>query len=289
MCRLLAYLGNPILMHKLIIEPKNSLINQSTNAQEIEEPLNGDGFGIGWYNHILTDKPAIFTSISPAWNNKSLQSISPSIKSSCFFAHVRAASVGELSETNCHPFAYQNLIMMHNGDLGEFSKYKRALRSRLSDELYNWIKGQTDSEHLFALFIDTLNRLKSTAEISAELITEALRETILIVEKVKKEANVKETSYLNLVVGDGECMVGLRYVSDLKIKPLSLYYSEGLRFECEDGLCKMLPAKAENKSTLIVSEKLSSEIKDWKPVPANNFVLVHKDLSIKLEAFQLLK
>lgn len=284
MCRLLAYLGSPILMHKLIIEPKNSLINQSTNAQEIEEPLNGDGFGIGWYNHILTDKPAIFTSITPAWNNKSLQSISPSIKSSCFFAHVRAASVGELSETNCHPFAYQNLTMMHNGDLGEFSKYKRALRSKLGDELYNWIKGQTDSEHFFALFIDTLNRLKRNTEVSAELMTVALRETVLIVEKIKNEANVKESSFLNIVVGDGERMVGLRYVSDISIKPLSLYYSEGSRYECEDGLCKMLPAKDENQSTLIVSEKLSNEIKDWKPVPPNYFVLVYKDLSIKLEA-----
>lgn len=285
MCRLLAYLGSPILMHKLIIEPKNSLINQSTNAQEIEEPLNGDGFGIGWYNHILTDKPAIFSSITPAWNNRSLQSISPAIKSSCFFAHVRAASVGELSETNCHPFSYKNLIMMHNGDLGDFSKYKRALRGKLSDELYNWIKGQTDSEHLFALFIDNLNRLKKTKEISAELIAKALRETVLMVEEIKKEANVTESSYLNLVIGDGERMVGLRYVSDLNIKPLSLYYSEGLRYECKGGLCKMLPAKAENQSTLIVSEKLSNELNDWSPVPANNFVLVYKDLSIKLESF----
>ncbi|KAA3645602.1 MAG: class II glutamine amidotransferase [Bacteroidetes bacterium] len=285
MCRLLAYLGNPILMHKLIIEPKNSLINQSTNAQEIEEPLNGDGFGIAWYNHILTDKPAVFTSISPAWSNKSLQSISPSIKSTCFFAHVRAASVGELAETNCHPFAYKNLTMMHNGDVGEFSKYKRAFRRRLSDELYNWIKGQTDSEHLFALFIDTLNRMKKTAEITAELMADALKEAVLILEEIKKEANVSETSYLNLVVGDGERMVGLRYVSDPKITPLSLYYSEGMRYECENGLCKMLPAIAENHSTLIVSEKLSNEIQDWKPIPANHFVLVFKDLSIKLRPF----
>ena len=54
MCRLVAYLGRPILMEKLLIEPKNSLINQSFNAKEIEEPLNGDGFGVGWYNHILS-------------------------------------------------------------------------------------------------------------------------------------------------------------------------------------------------------------------------------------------
>ena len=47
MCRLMAYKGTPIIADKLLYQPKNSLIRQSTNAKEIEEPLNGDGFGIG--------------------------------------------------------------------------------------------------------------------------------------------------------------------------------------------------------------------------------------------------
>lgn len=49
MCRLLAYMGTPITLDKLLYEPRNSLVNQSINAREIEEPLNGDGFGVGWY------------------------------------------------------------------------------------------------------------------------------------------------------------------------------------------------------------------------------------------------
>ena len=40
-------MGSPIIIDKLLYQPKNSLINQSVNAKEIEEPLNGDGFGIG--------------------------------------------------------------------------------------------------------------------------------------------------------------------------------------------------------------------------------------------------
>ena len=49
MCRLMAYMGSPIIIDKLLYQPKNSLVNQSISAKEIEEPLNGDGFGIGWY------------------------------------------------------------------------------------------------------------------------------------------------------------------------------------------------------------------------------------------------
>ena len=43
MCRLLAYLGTPIIVDKLLYEPKNSLVNQSINAREIEEPLRAAG------------------------------------------------------------------------------------------------------------------------------------------------------------------------------------------------------------------------------------------------------
>lgn len=284
MCRLVAYLGTPIVMHKLIIEPKNSLINQSFDAKEIEEPLNGDGFGISWYNPILSQNPGTFTSLTPAWSNRSLKSIAPLIKSNCFFAHVRAASVGELSETNCHPFNYKNIVMMHNGDAGSFSLYKRALRGMLSDEMYQWIKGQTDSEHLFALFIDRLNEKLKSKPCTVELMAEALNEMVQMLEELKRNAGVKEASYLNMVIGDGERMLGLRYISDPSLKPLSLYYSEGSRYECNDGLCSMIPAEGENKSTLIVSEKLTNLTQDWKPVPVNHLVLVHQDLSISLMA-----
>ena len=40
-------------------------------------------------------------------------------------AHVRAASVGDVSESNCHPFHYKNYLMLHNGGVEEFIKIKK--------------------------------------------------------------------------------------------------------------------------------------------------------------------
>ncbi|RMF60275.1 MAG: class II glutamine amidotransferase, partial [Calditrichaeota bacterium] len=156
MCRFIAYIGAPVVMDELLYQPDNSLIHQSYKAQEREEPLNGDGFGIGWYDKTLDNTPAIFVSVRPAWNNKNLRSIAPKIRSSCIFAHVRAASMGGVSEDNCHPFRYGNYLFMHNGHIGGFRSIKRALRRRLSDEVYDWLRGETDSEHFFALFLDNL-------------------------------------------------------------------------------------------------------------------------------------
>jgi len=111
MCRFLVYMGTPVIMERLLYEPNNSLIRQSYQAHEREEPLNGDGFGVGWYNKEITTDPAVFTDINPAWSNRNLRSISPSIESGCIFAHVRAASKGEVARANCHPF-----------ELGSFEK-----------------------------------------------------------------------------------------------------------------------------------------------------------------------
>jgi len=283
MCRLVAYLGRPILMEKLLIEPSNSLINQSFNAREREEPLNGDGFGVGWYNHVLSPYPAIFKSITPAWNNGNLRSIAPVVKSTCLMAHVRAATVGVLSEANCHPFQYRSLLMMHNGDAPNFDQLKRPLRSRLSDRAYNWIQGQTDSEHLFALFTDHLENRSNGQEPTADLIADALSDTVGDLESMIREANLDGMAYLNMVISDGERMVAMRYVSDpAKEDPMSLYYSEGSRYECIDGVCHMIPSEGDNRSVMIVSEKLTDFTADWIPVPSNHMVLVYKDLSIKL-------
>ena len=67
MCRWLAYTGSPIHMGSLVLKPENSLINQSRDARESISVLNGDGFGIGWYEAL--PEPGQFRDILPAWND----------------------------------------------------------------------------------------------------------------------------------------------------------------------------------------------------------------------------
>ncbi|MDH5608972.1 MAG: class II glutamine amidotransferase, partial [Cyclobacteriaceae bacterium] len=161
MCRFTFYQGRPIRIGSLITEPKHSLINQSYDALERDEPLNGDGFGLAWYNHQLSDEPALFKSVSPAWNNTNLLELSKLIESPCIMAHVRAATQGlGVMEVNCHPFKWGKYVFMHNGDIGGFSALRRPLLNSLSDEAFRHLRGSTDSEHFFCLLMDELIRLK---------------------------------------------------------------------------------------------------------------------------------
>jgi predicted glutamine amidotransferase len=273
----MAYMGSPIIIDKLLYQPKNSLINQSINARELEEPLNGDGFGIGWYVAEVNYEPVTFVSINPAWSNRNLRNLAPKIRTECFIAHVRAASVGEVSESNCHPFQYKNLLMMHNGGVENFGSIKRQIREPLNDEFYNWIKGQTDSEHLFALLLNYLYQEAST--VSAESVMNAFERMFDHLDRLMKEHDINEPAYLNMVVTNGLFVVGTRFVTKPRESPLTLYHSKASQYAVENGVGQIMPAAGDDKSVLIVSEKLSDE-KDWIVVPPNHFVVVDNELDI---------
>ena len=70
-------------MSSLITEPENSLIHQSFDSREREEPLNGDGFGVAWYPQDGHRDAALFRSITPAWSNQNLRHIARAVKSGC--------------------------------------------------------------------------------------------------------------------------------------------------------------------------------------------------------------
>ena len=284
MCRLMAYKGTPILIDELLYQPKNSLINQSTNAKEIEEPLNGDGFGIGWYSKELSPEPATFVSVSPAWNNRNLKNLAPRIKTDCLVAHVRAASVGEVSESNCHPFQYKNLLMAHNGGVENFNLIKRKLREPLSDELYNWIKGQTDSEHIFAYFINYLQN--NHQKVTSDSVADSLENTYRFLTSIMLEVGIKEAAFLNMVVTDGEFMVGTRYVSDTNEEALTLYHSEGNRYVVEDGVTRLEAPEDDDHAVLIVSEKLTDG-KEWTLIPKNYLVMVEANQNVRIRPMKV--
>lgn len=280
----MAYRGTSIVIDNLLYQPKNSLINQSVNARELEEPLNGDGFGIGWYVPEVHDEPVTFVSVNPAWSNRNLRNLAPKIKTECMLAHVRAASVGEVSESNCHPFQYKNLLMAHNGGIENFSKVKRKIREPLTDELYNWIKGQTDSEHIFAYLLNELH--KNHKVITPDAVADSFDRTFEAIKKMMKDNGIdNEPAYLNMAVTNGKFVVATRYVTDPREEPLTMYHSEGSRYVVEDGVTRMEAPEDDDQAVLVVSEKLTDG-KEWTLLPANHLVMVEENLNVRVRAIK---
>lgn len=281
MCRLVAWIGNEILLDEVLVKPANSLIMQSLHARESNVRTNGDGFGLGWYVKTISDVPALFTSISPAWNDRNLLHLTSKIKSGCFFSHIRAASNGGVTNYNCHPFLYQKFMMMHNGEIHDFISIKRHLRHLLDDDIYNWIQGDTDSEHFFALFIQ-LSKGRDMSQL--EVAGDVFQETINEITRLGKEYGSKGDSYYNICITDGERMLASRYCSNKKQKPETLHYFKGPFFHPTLHTQTQIPTESGVDCVLIASEILTQHQGTWHEVPANHLLMIDKnhDLHFRL-------
>ena len=277
MCRFVAYLGEEVLLEEVLVKPINSIVMQSLQARESEIPTNGDGFGLGWYAPQISDDPALFTSTSPAWGDRNLLNLTAKIKSPTFFAHVRAASEGGVTNYNCHPFVYGSWMMMHNGGISDFIIVKRHLRHLLDDDIYNWIKGDTDSEHLFGLFLQ-LAKGRDLSHVA--IVADVLEETFVKIFELATQFNPggRGASYFNVALTDGKRLIVSRYCGDETIMPETLHYTVGshliARPKHDDKPEPMMQKIGRQDCILVSSEKLNNFDSEWLTVPQNHLLMV---------------
>jgi predicted glutamine amidotransferase len=274
MCRFTLYLGPPVRLDSLLIEPSHSLILQSFRSAEREEPLNGDGFGVGWYAPDLAERPALFRSITPAWNNANLRTLAGVVASPCVMAHVRAASPGmPVSEANCHPFQRDGHLFMHNGHVGAFRSIRRHLLAGLSEEAFDVVQGSTDSEHVFAVFMDEL--LAANGE-EPHALAACLNRAVWRVLSLVREHGGDRPSYLNLAVTDGDRAAACRFTSDATRAPESLYLIER---ELYRPVAKDLPGRrpAEHSTTFVVSSERLTDDAAWRAVEPNHILSISRE------------
>lgn len=296
MCRLLIYKGtDAIELSHLLTRPCHSIINQAFDSRlrlDRRRPINGDGFGVGWYDeHELEHpeeersssqgEPCIFNSVTPAWNNANLTRLAVKIKSPLVFAHVRATTAGSLSLDNCHPWSYGKLMWMHNGGIADFHLIKRKLQSALSDELFSVPQGNTDSEWAFALFLSFLPNPKSKA-FSPNILKNAMLKCIAQLNEWAREAGITEPSLMNFCVTDGKSVVATRYISSRTDEAASLWFSSGTSFNefAPGGHYRMTKSDKRENIFLIASEPLTFEKADWMEVRTNTIVVITPKMNI---------
>jgi glutamine amidotransferase len=304
MCRFVAYHGPPIQLDELLYKPEHSVINQSVDAREREEPLNGDGWGVGWYDAELSPEPAVYREVRPAWNDENMRRLSPLVETQLYFAHVRAASPGlAVQQLNCHPFpggqhtledsrhreqveeGRQKLMFMHNGGLGAYDDVIRRLRDDLDEETYFGIRGTTDSEHAFAVVQDQLGA--DVVDPSLGDLAAAVRDSLAYLEALKHEVGgAGETTWANFCLTDGESVVATRYASPEDATAQSLYVGEAGSF-VSDGEFVATPDPEGDAATLVASEPLFEDDRVWRAVPRNHLVTVAPDGETAVEPLDL--
>jgi len=284
---LLVYVGKTkIRMADLLTNPEHSIIKQSFECKErFSSPLNGDGFGVGWYSDKENEEegkrevPCVFLSVTPAWNNLNLRRLAEMIQSPLLFAHVRAATLGlHTSESNCHPFRYGQFLWMHNGSLSGCLKWRRELLQLIPDVLFNAVQGTTDSEAAFILFLFLLSknhpeRLLESGQFTTEELRTALTQTMKMISDWNDKYQTG-ASEMNFVCTDGSSVLASRYINHPTKPPVSLYYASGSQFTLENGVYKMMHCDRRQQCHIIASEPLTQNSSDWIPIKKNHMVVV---------------
>ena len=261
MCRWLAYSGGPVSLDDLLFKPKNSIVVQSKHSTLGATPINGDGFGVGWYGEDRT--PGVFRSVEPAWNDLNLREISAQVRSSRVFAHVRASTGTAVQQTNCHPFRHDNWLWMHNGYLAEFTRIKRDLVLAVDPSLFPLIEGSTDSELLFHL------ALTFGLENDPPL---AVARAVGFVEQLARSQGIDFPAQMTVAATDGATTWAFRYSSEGRSR--SLFHSTDittLRLEYPGN--EVLNDLSED-ARLVVSEPLGDLQGAWREVPESSCLVV---------------
>jgi glutamine amidotransferase len=255
MCRLAAYSGPPLPLAALTHTPAHSLVVQSYKPKQMREALlNADGVGAVWYPDDGDPRPCRYRSHEPIWSDENLEQLAPRIRSSLLMAIIRSATPGlPVGPASTPPYIHGPIAFMHNGYLEGFRKnFMRPLRERISDESYEVIVGATDTEHIFAAFLDAL-RGKDFA--STESLVEAMRSTLALCTEIA--TNVGARAVLNIVASNGKAFVATHYSSSGLTA--SLWMADR--------------ARGYDEGFLVASEPLTEDPK-WVEVPVDTMVVV---------------
>ncbi len=252
MCRHLAYLGPPITLRSLILDPPHNLIEQAMAPQElVYARVNADGFGFGWFG--AGGMARHYRRADPLWQDPNLQDLASDMTQPLWIAAIRSATPGFGGDSvNAQPFARDGLLYSHNGLISRFRPdVRRQIQNILSHEIEASIEGTTDSEHLFALVRQYL------ADDENATLEGALGEAFSTIEAWLGA----DTALLNVILSDGRRIIASRHAINAPCP--SLYYTTDDETFPED-------------SVVVASEPLTDRER-WRPVPSGHLLILDPD------------
>ncbi|MFH5877485.1 class II glutamine amidotransferase [Arthrobacter sp. NA-172] len=240
-----------------LLDAPDSLADQSRR-----EP---DGAGIGTFD--ADGKPHVAKQPLAAWEDHAFAREARDLKSTTFLAHVRYASTGAHTMVNTHPFEQDGRLFAHNGAFGDLERLDQRLAEFGIAEL---VKGQTDSERLFALITAETRRAGGDV---GKGITQAIR-------WIAKELPVFS---LNLILTTGADLWAVRYPDTHELHLLERSPARSGEAAPLDARSSRIRAHSKDLSrsghVLIATEPMDDN-PAWNPLAAGALVHVGPGLEV---------
>lgn len=292
MCRILSYLGKPIVVEELLYKPDNSFIKQSYHPKYMSHLLNLAGFGIAAWDKKSHDPklPYLYKTDKLPFYDENLHNLAKKITPYCLLTHLRGVAYSDkqiVSDQNVHPFVFpeSNVALAHNGALYDFDVMKFDLLKYIKPVFQKNIHGTTDSEWIYALFLSELPY--AFGSYTFDDIYHAIIETLKTIKSVREQHKIFINSPVNLFITNSEFIAATRFVFDYGWEPPdanslahfsyhSLWYTAGDSYGLYDNEYKMQGGKI-NSSIIIASEPLTQDTTTWIEVPEYSLMVAFLD------------
>ena len=234
------------------------------NALRVQSREHPDGWGLGWY---VDRVPRVVRSLSAAHGDDDFEEVSSFVTASTILAHIRKASIGRVSFENTHPFEWGPWLFAHNGTVPGWEERRAAVESEIDAALRDKLRGETDSERCFLVFLTRLARRCDPTTARFDDAAAALAEAVEIV--VRRCGTEAATTFL---ATDGRTMLACR-------RGRTLYVSAA---EPErDGRVAWFAVASEDPR---LHEPVPQGRSPWREVRAETIVGVDEDLRLRRAA-----
>ena len=230
------------------------------NALRVQSREHPDGWGLGWY---VGRVPQVTRSLTAAHGDEDFEEVSSFVTASTIVAHIRKASVGRVALENTHPFEWGPWLFAHNGTIPEWEKCRAGMESEIDPALRNELRGETDSERCFLVFLTRLSRRCDPTAARFEDAAAAMAETVQIV--VRTCGGEAATTFL---ATDGHTMLACR-----RSRTLYVSAAEPQR----DGRVAWFAVASEDPR---LHEPVPPGRSPWHEVPGGTIVGVDPDLRL---------
>jgi glutamine amidotransferase len=131
---------------------------------------------------------------------------------------VRDASIGRVALENTHPFVEGPWVFAHNGTVARYKRsrtIREALLAAISPARRRALRGETDSERCFQIFLSRLDLRAGRGRATVAEVRTALAETVALVCAVADRGGLRST--LNFLVSDGRLLCACRHGKPLHV------------------------------------------------------------------------
>jgi len=288
MARLFGLIGNrPDLGSRILAAEAEALRARGRGA-----PL---GWGIGFYQggEVLMRRRPIDDRAEI-----DLAKLAQDVRSDALIGHVRSATIGALRTENTHPFRYRQWLFAQTGTVAQFDQVRERLVASVPEFLRGDIRGETDAEVLFHVFLSFLHdagRLDDQA-VDAQAVKEALRSSLAVADGMTAEVGGTPAE-LNLLLTNGDYLVAVHRNGEMRHRTF-VGRAEADQIIGDDlQLRRKTPELGQMHFSLIASDfddgpasasnlavRGGADSTRWKPVAQNAIVTLTRGQDPKIEA-----